>query len=106
LFSYQGVTSRKKPVLLVGERESSLFRLVRLSVGVFGMLDHEIRSGLCCATKLVEGMGQERTKLVAEDVMFNCGVGVSWRMKIFVEASNGIAIILLPSADEAKRPQN
>ena len=63
-------------MLLVGEIESSLFRLVRLSVGVSVMLDHEIKSLLCCRTKFVDGISQEMAMFVGEGVRFNCGAGV------------------------------
>lgn len=92
--------SRKKPLPLVGEMESSLFKLVRLSAGASVRLDHEIRSELSCTTKLVEGMSQESARLLAEDEMLICGVGVVWLMKIFVVETIGIAKTILPSADE------
>ena len=68
--------SRKKPLLLDGERTSSFCKLVRFSTGVFVTLDHEARSELCCITKFVEGMSHESFKLPFVGVMFICGDGV------------------------------
>ena len=62
------------------------------------MLDHEIKSLLCCKTKFVEGIIQEMTKFVGEGVRFNCGVGVVCTAQIPLERP---AIILQPSDDEA-----
>jgi hypothetical protein len=91
-------TSRKKPLLLDGAWLTWYCRLVRLSVGVSVVLDHEDRSELCCTTKFVEGMSQETTRLVLEDDMSNCGFGFAFRVKILplVKATN-----FIPSAEAA-----
>lgn len=95
--------SRKKPLLLVSETVSSLFRLVGLSVGESVMLDHEIRSGLCCNTKFVEGTIQESPTLPVGVVIFNCGDGEENKVYIpeFVPKNPTDATSLAPSAEEA-----
>ena len=63
--------------MLVGESVTWFCRLEKLSAGVSVTLDHEIKSGLCCTTKFVEGMSQERARLLLEDEMFKFGAGAT-----------------------------
>lgn len=40
------------------------------------MLDQEIKSGLCCTTKLVEGMSQESARLLFDCARLKRGEGI------------------------------
>ena len=83
---------------LVGEIESSLFRLVRLSVGVSVTLDHEIKSLLCFKTKFVEGIIQEKAILEFKCLMFILGATVNCEVQMPPPYST--ATNLLPSAEQ------
>ena len=52
-----GVLSRKKPLLLVGDKMTSSCKLVRLSAGLFVRSAQfaVVKSEFCCNKKLVEG---------------------------------------------------
>lgn len=73
---------RKKPLLLEGERTTSSFRSLRLSVGVLVKVIQfvVVKSEFSCNTKLVEGTSHEKSRLLLAVVRFNFGVGVACHM--------------------------
>ena len=101
--------SRKNPLLLEGESMTWFCRFVRLSVEVLVNVAQlvVVKSRFCCNTKFVEGMIQERTRLLLEDARFRCGDGTDFKVQIPPMATKLLASAtsLFPSADEATQTQ-
>lgn len=55
---------------------------MRLSTGGFVTSDQfaVVKSEFCCKTKFVEGIIQERARLLDAGVMFICGVGMEYEV--------------------------
>ena len=69
-------------LLAGGVRKTWFCRLVRLRTGGLAIkvqLD-VLKSEFCCNMKFVEGMSQERTRLLFEGARFNRGVGGEYQV--------------------------
>ena len=69
--------SRKKLLLLEGDSTTSLFKLLRLRVGVLVRVTQfvVVKSEFSCNTKVVEGTSQKRSRLLLVAERFSSTLG-------------------------------